>query len=87
MDENRTQLEIEPDRMTARVRVAAGEPFEAAALAARGNVTTLLVCQGESSGDILDGVRIVREPVRTAFERAEPASIVRMRILASPLEN
>ena len=45
----------------------------APALAARGNTTTLLVCQGESSDDILDGVRVVREPVRTAFERAEPA--------------
>ncbi|MFT7393946.1 MAG: glycogen(starch) synthase [Candidatus Azotimanducaceae bacterium] len=59
----------------------------APALAARGNVTTLLVCQGESSGDILDGVRIVREPVRTAFERAEPASIVRMRRKIVALKN
>ena len=59
----------------------------APALAARGNTTTLLVCQGESSDDILDGVRVVREPVRTAFERAEPASIVRMRRKIVALKN
>jgi glycogen(starch) synthase len=59
----------------------------APALAARGNESTLLVCQGESSDDILDGVRVVREPVRAAFERAEPASIVRMRRKIVALKN
>lgn len=49
------------------------------ALARNGHRPTLLVCQGGPDDVTADGVRLVREPVRDAFESGNPAAIMRAR--------
>jgi glycosyltransferase involved in cell wall biosynthesis len=49
------------------------------ALARNGHRPTLLVCQGEPDDITTDGVRLVRAPIRDAFESGNPASIMRSR--------